>query len=139
MNIAGIILDLVLSLLLGATLFHALRLERALGMLKRDRASLEDLVAGFNAATAQADSGVLRLREAADGAGQQIARQIDQAAALKTDLAFLAERGERLADRLDQQIRAVRAVTEATPPEGEQRRARSQAERDLIHALRGGR
>lgn len=139
MNSVGLILDLTLIVLLALTLFHALRLERTLGMLKRDRASLETLVAGFNIATAQADAGALRLREAADGAGQQIAQQIEQAAALKTDLAFLAERGERLADRLDQQIRAVRAATETRPAEGEQKRARSQAERDLIHALRGGR
>ena len=32
------LLELVLVLLLGTTLFHAVRLERALGVLKRDRA-----------------------------------------------------------------------------------------------------
>ena len=46
----------------GCTLFHALRLERALGVLKRDRAALEELVAGFNASTRQAEAGIDRLR-----------------------------------------------------------------------------
>ena len=49
------ILELVLAVLLLATLFQALRLERALGVLKRDRGELESLVAGFNASTRQAE------------------------------------------------------------------------------------
>ena len=40
------VLEIVLVLMLAATLFHALRLERALGVLKRDRTQLEELVAG---------------------------------------------------------------------------------------------
>ena len=56
------ILQIVLVMLLGATLFRAIRLERALGVLKRDRASLEALVVGFNASTHQAESGIQRLR-----------------------------------------------------------------------------
>ncbi len=94
------LLEIVLIVLLAATLFHAVRLERALGVLKRDRAVLEELVAGFNASTRQAEAGIERLRAAADGAGRQLAQQIEAAAALKDDLAFLSQRGERLADRL---------------------------------------
>jgi hypothetical protein len=48
MGDAQLLLEAVLVLLLGITLFHAVRLERALGVLKRDRAVLEDLVSGFN-------------------------------------------------------------------------------------------
>ena len=35
------IIELILVAMLAATLFHAVRLERALGVLKRDRATLE--------------------------------------------------------------------------------------------------
>ena len=103
-------LELVLIALLGATLFQAIRLERALGMLKRDRASLEALVVGFNASTHQAESGIARLRAAADGAGRQIEAQIAKSVSLKDDLAFLTERGDRLADRLDMLVRAARPL-----------------------------
>ena len=82
-----LILELVLIVLLAATLFHAVRLERALGVLKRDRVQLQELIAGFNASTRQAETGIERLRGAADGAGQQIAQQVDAAMALKDDLA----------------------------------------------------
>lgn len=108
-------LDCVLILLLAATLFHAVRLERALGVLKRDRGALEELVSGFNASTRLAEQGVERLRGAADGAGRQLARQIDAANALKDDLAFLSDRGETLADRLDALVRGARHVAPPTP------------------------
>jgi hypothetical protein len=103
-------IELVLVVLLGATLFQAIRLERALGMLKRDRASLESLVIGFNASTHQAENGIQRLRAAADGAGKQIETQVAKSISLKDDLAFLTERGDRLADRLDTLVRAARPL-----------------------------
>ena len=167
------VLDIALIGLLAATLFHATRLERALRLLKRDRTALEELVRGFNASTHQAEAGVERLRDAVDGAGRQIARQIDTAGALKADLVFLNERGEQLANRLDGLVRAGRPLATEAPrrlepdyapdyaskygreyaragagpteaPHGSPRlaepadepRLRSQAERDLMKALR---
>jgi hypothetical protein len=105
-----LILELVLMVLLLATLVQALRLERALGVLKRDRGELESLVAGFNASTRQAENGVERLRSAADGAGRQIERQVAASVSLKDDLSFLTERGDRLADRLDMLVRTARPL-----------------------------
>jgi hypothetical protein len=138
------ILEIALVILLAATLFHAVRLERALGVLRRDRVALQELIVGFNASTQQAESGIERLRGAAEGAGQQIAHHIDRALSLKDDLALLVERGDRLADRIDALVRAGRPLTvdqlphlsvvaDAGPAEP---RARSQAERDLLKALR---
>jgi Domain of unknown function (DUF6468) len=133
-------LELVLVVLLGATLFQAIRLERALGVLKRDRASLESLVVGFNTSTHQAESGIQRLRAAADGAGREIEAQMSKSVSLKDDLAFLTERGDRLADRLDTLVRAARPLAQdhrtdakaaATAPQGA-----TQVERDLLRALR---
>ena len=105
---AQVLLEVALVLLLGITLFHALRLERALGVLKRDRAVLEELVAGFNESTRAAEAGIERLRSATDGAGRQIARQIEQAQRLRDDLGFLTERGDRLAERLEGGVRSAR-------------------------------
>jgi Domain of unknown function (DUF6468) len=129
------LLEIVLVALLAATLFHAVRLERALGVLKRDRAVLEELVVGFNASTRQAEAGIERLRAAADGAGRQLAHQTVTGSALKDDLSFLTERGERLADRLDDQLRSARPVL-AEADANDMPRQRSQAERDLLKALR---
>jgi hypothetical protein len=143
------LLEIALLVLLAATLFQAMRLERALGVLKRDRAALEDLVTGFNSSTRAAEQGVERLRAAAEGAGRHVQRQIETATGLKDDLLFLAERGEKLADRLDTLLRAARPMAQDSPPEPAQwapphpaeeleaaPRLRSQAERDLLRALR---
>jgi hypothetical protein len=157
------ILDILLVVLLTATLFHAVRLERALGVLKRDRVALQELVASFNASTRAAETGIERLHAAAEGPGRQIQKLIESGTTLKEDLTFLVQRGEGLADRLDDCVRAARpalAVTETPsarsaypaqlePVEPPRRRAgveaatreaepkvRSQAERDLLKALR---
>ena len=135
------LLELALIGLLAATLFHALRLERALGVLKRDRAALEELVASFNASFRQAELGIDQLRAAADGAGRQVARQVEAGRAVQGDLSFLVERGERVADRLEQIVRAARPLAHEAPREPEpaaehQPKLRSQAERDLLKALR---
>jgi chromosome segregation ATPase len=143
------LLEIALLGLLATTLFHAMRLERALGVLKRDRAALEQLVAGFNSSTRAAEHGIERLRAAAEGAGRQVQRQAEAASALKEDLLFLTERGEKLADRLDVLVRSVRPLAQDLPvpppiptlvepsrSDEAEPRLRSQAERDLLRALR---
>lgn len=141
-----ILLELALIGLLAATLFHALRLERLLAALKRDRVVLEETINGFASSTRQAEAGLERLRGVADGAGRQIARQLDEARALKDDLTFLMERGGRLADRMDTLVRAGRPLAGETPAtpralpalnqDADEAPLRSQAERDLLKALR---
>ncbi len=142
------ILELVLAVLLLATLCQAVRLERALGVLKRDRSALEALVAGFNASTRQAENGIERLRAAADGAGRQIERQVKASVSLKDDLLFLTERGDRLADRLDALVRTARPLAADRPQERSPERpqpssvidlaggGRGSAEKNLLQALR---
>lgn len=144
-------LEILLVGLLLLTVFHALRLERALGVLRRDRAALEELVSGFNESTRQAEGGIERLRTVADGAGRQIARHVDQAKVLKSDLAFLAERGEKLADQLETLIKRGRPLAQVIDAPGQgpaaargseavqeetEGRVRSQAEKDLLRVLR---
>jgi hypothetical protein len=106
------LLEIVLVLLLALTLFHALRLERALGVLQRDRSALEELIGRFNASTREAEHGVEQLRAVAEGSAGQINRQMQTGMSLKEDLVFLVERGERLADRLDGLVRAARPLAQ---------------------------
>ncbi len=149
-------LEIALIVLLAATLFHALRLERALGVLKRDRAELESLVTTFDTATQQAEQGIARLRGATEGAGMELTRQLDRAAAIREDLHFLNERANTTADRLESALGKARSegvlsvrkeasripVLRANRPDDADTvgpRLHSQAERDLMQALRVGR
>lgn len=133
------LIELVLLGLLVLTMVHAIRLERSLGAVRQDRATLADLAGSFDAGAREAAAGVERLRTLADDAGRAVSRQVDAAVTLKDDLAFLVERGERLADRLDALVRANRTLEapRASSAEADTApRVRSQAERDLLAALR---
>jgi hypothetical protein len=154
------VFEAVLVALLAATLFHAIRLERALVILRRDRATFDALIAGFNDSTRLAEDGAERLRLAADGAGKQISRQIERASALKEDLIFLTERGEKMADAMERLVTDARSVMPSHMPTLRSRQAsttparglenicrdpgpndpplRSKAERDLRRALKLG-
>lgn len=153
-------LEAVLVVLLALTLFHAQRLDRAIRVLRRDRAQLETLLDGFNDSMRLAEEGVERLRLAADGAGRQLSRQIERASSLREDMSYLSDRAERLADTLERGVREARAGApprsragheeprpaplpathpgpRSVPPARDEpeTRVRSKAERDLLRAL----
>lgn len=131
-----ILLELVLVGLLSVTLLHAVRLQRMLGALRQDRATFEAAVSGFDGGARDAEAGLLRLREAAT----QVDGQLRNATALKDDLLFLSERGERLADQLEALVRSGRGLGSAPPAaEPEPPPVRSQAERSLLLALQARR
>ena len=148
------VLDITVMALLVATLFHAVRLERALHGLKRDRGALDALLGTFGSSTREAEAGIEKLRGLTETAAGQLARQAELGTALKDDLSFLIDRGDRLADRMDVLVRIARPVAaepaRAVHESAEQNsagsarsddapRVRSQAERDLLHALRATR
>lgn len=127
-------LELTLLALLGATLFHAIRLQRAIGALRSDRASLDAAVAGFDSGTRQAEQGMRQLRDAA----RTVASQLDELTALRDDLTVLDQRGTQVADRLDALVRTARTIEQPSAAAPGQP-VRSQAERDLLLALRDAR
>ena len=142
-------LELVLVALLAITLVHAVRLERALRLMRNDRASLGSAIAGFDDSARQAEAGIGRLHAVSAETAQSLALRLEQGASLKDDLSFLIERSEALADRLDNLVRAGRplvmqAPLPSPPPAAmparvvsatEGPKVRSQAERDLLRAL----
>jgi hypothetical protein len=137
------ILEVVLVGLLGVTLVHAIRLERALKGLRQDRAALGDAIAGFDDSTRLAEAGITRLHAAATEAGQLLGQRLEQGVSLKDDLHFLIDRGATVADRLDMLVRATRTAPGSAPPPlpsappATEPKVRSQAERELLLALRG--
>lgn len=139
----------VVGLLLGAMPF-ALRLERELRALRQDRGALDGSAAGLTEASRLAEAASMRLRATAETAGRQIAEKLAAAEPLRDDLQYLLARAEAVADRLDGLVRAARPVAGAAgrpapqaeagqpalvqPASGQS--APSQAERDLLRALR---
>ncbi|MFT8245280.1 DUF6468 domain-containing protein [Roseomonas sp. BN140053] len=140
------VLQAVLLLLLLAALPFAWRLERQLSALRQDRPALQAGAEGFAEATRQAEAALVRLRATAEGAGRGVAERVAQAKPLREDLRFLVERAEALADRLERLVRDARPLASGAEPRhaaapvpaaaGAEEAPRSQAERDLLRALR---
>lgn len=132
MSVLEWVLQGALLLLLLAALPFALRLERGLAALRRDKATLHENAEGFEAAARSAQTVLSGLRAALETQ----ARQANTAEALRDDLRFLVERAESLADRLEAAVRQGRPLAAPTGHHAAEDSPRSQAERDLLQALR---
>ena len=130
-------LQLVLLGLLAAAIPFALRLERALREIRRDRAAMDGSAQGLSEAARLAEAAMVRLRASAELAGRQVAERTAAAEPLRDDLRYLMERAEVLADRLEGLVRAGRPMA-TEPPRVPEATLQSQAERDLMRALAAG-
>jgi hypothetical protein len=102
------ILDLVVILLLIPTIIYAVILNRRLVALRRSRDELARIVASFNDATLRAEAGIPKLKKATTEANQTLKERVDKAQTLRDDLAFMVQRAEELASRLEAGVRAAR-------------------------------
>lgn len=110
-----LLLDALMMLLLAAVLAYAVLLNRQLGMLRKNRDDLAKLITHFNEATVRAESSIPKLRKAADEAGLVLADRVEKAHALRDDLAFMIERADTMATRLEASVRTARSESKATP------------------------
>jgi hypothetical protein len=101
-SIWGWIADAILALLLAGTLVMAIRLDRALRVVRRDRAVFEALISNLGSATNSIKLGIQALRNEADRAAEQIERRSGDADKLATDLSFLIDAAERASARLEE-------------------------------------
>ncbi|KAF0112398.1 MAG: hypothetical protein FD149_2436 [Rhodospirillaceae bacterium] len=150
-------LDIVMALLLVATIVFAAILNTRLNALRRNKDQLGRLIGNFNEATLRAESGIPKLRKAAEEAGQALHEQVDRAQTLRDDLAFLIERADSMAAHLEGTVRVARGEAKPNRPAAAAARRplnfglspapieemeyviddeRSEAERELLRALR---
>lgn len=93
--------DGVLALLLIAMLGMAIRLDRALRVVRRDRGAFEALINNLGTATGAVKIGIQALRQEADRASEQIERQVSEADKMATDLSFLVDAANSAGIRLE--------------------------------------
>ena len=146
-------LDILVAVLLVVTIGYAVVLNRRLSALRKDNGELERMAQVFTEATSRAEDGIARLKQTSDDLQDRMAA----AQALADDLRFLIERGGNTADRLEHRVRQARdgsgagaedkrtvgvetrqdAGEEPAPaPADGPDAGRSDAERDLLRALR---
>ena len=104
----GTILDIVVILLLVPTIVYAIILNKRLTALRRSREELSKVVNSFNEATMRAEAGIPKLKKATTEADRTLKDRVEKAQTLRDDLAFMVERAEELAARLEGAVRAAR-------------------------------
>jgi chromosome segregation ATPase len=112
----NLLLDVIIIVLLVPTIVYAVILNTRLKQLRDNRDDLARLVAAFNDATARAESGIPKLRRAADEAGQALQERVEKAQTLRDDLAFMTERADSMAGRLENSVRQARDEVRPPPP-----------------------
>jgi hypothetical protein len=100
--------DAIVALLLIATIGYSILLNRRLSTVRNDREKFEVLVRNLNAASQRAEGAVSNLRVTADDLSRRLEKKVEEARALADDLTYMIERGDSIADRLANQIRAGR-------------------------------
>lgn len=157
----SLILDVLIAILLVATITYAVMLNRRLSELRKDQAELEQLAASFNDATLRAEESIHKLTGSADGMKRNMQETLKKAEALREDLNFLIDRAGMSADKLEEKVRnnrpeppayagkkvkdtvappepksSVKAkVEESTVLEEEEYKPKTDAERELLKAL----
>jgi hypothetical protein len=103
-----VMLDVIIAVLLVATIVYAVVLNRKLAALRNAKAELEMLAARFAESTAKAESGIQSLKAHASVSGASLDHMTTRAAGLAGDLSFLVEKGTSLANRLEEAIESAR-------------------------------
>ena len=110
------ILDIVVILLLIPTIVYAVILNRRLNALRKSRDELSKVVSSFNEATMRAEAGIPKLKKATSEANLSLKDRVEKAQTLRDDLAFMIERAEELAGRLEGAVRIARSEGGSTAP-----------------------
>ena len=131
-------LDILVALLLSATIGFCIVLNRRLSALRRNESELKQVLAQFNEAAERAETGVARLKEVGNETAATLRERIGEAKALRDDLAFVAERSDRIASDLGRKLTSTRPLRSEPPPRtrtAPPSQAMSAAERELLAAL----
>ena len=109
--------ELMLTALLAATLICCFRLDRRLKRLRQDQQSLNGTVQALNAAVINAGASIVKLRTAATEADKSLGGKVSSARALVDELSLLTAACDHIATRMED------ASAFAPPPRAETLRA----------------
>ena len=103
-----ILLDLFVILCLAVTIGFAWRLNKRLSIIYKSRDELQNFMIQFSASMEKADTSIKDLRSMGESVFKTAQNYMKTADELRSDLMFLNERGEKIAQSLDDQIRLAR-------------------------------
>ena len=117
----SLVLDILIACLLVAVIVYALRLNKSLSVLQQSKSELEKMLTSFGESTEKAEQAIQRVKEASTQNRDSLNKLLSEAETLREDLAYMIERGNSLADKLEGGIAQHRPGNEqGAAPAGEQ-------------------
>ncbi len=102
-------LSLIIIALLIPTITYAVILNRRLSALRKSRDEFAKVVANFNDAILRAEAGIPKLKKVTNEASMALKDRVEKAQSLRDDLAFMIERAEEIAVKLESSVRVARS------------------------------
>lgn len=128
------IVEIVLAVLLAATVGYCAVLERRLRGLRQDQGAFADTIQALNSGILRAQTSLTALRGAAAEAGTALEASIAGARTLTDDLSLMIAAGERVATRMEAGRHAAPVAAERPVPSP--RIIRSAPAAEKLRALR---
>lgn len=95
------ILDIVILLLLAATVFYTARLSYFMSHFRQGRHEMGKLLADLSRQVTQAETAMAGMRQVAEKSGAELQEIINESKFLSDELRFMNESGDNLANRLE--------------------------------------
>ena len=113
-DLVALFLNIVILVLLGATIYYVYRLTQSLDNFKEHRQELDSVIANLLSSIDQADHSVQVLKQASADKAGDLERLIDQAQSLSDELQIINEAGESIAKRLEKLAETNRKIVQPT-------------------------
>ncbi len=97
----SLLLDGLVAVLLVATIAYAALLNRRLGILRKGKEELREIVNSFDTAMTRIEAGLGKLKQAGNPTSGELKELVAEARVLRDELSFLLDRGGALASRLE--------------------------------------
>ncbi len=103
-----LILDLLVAVLLGVTIFYCTKLNKRIRVLQDSKSELAALIQQFDESTQQATRSINEIHVVSKRINESIKTKLEKANYIVDDLAFMIEKGNKLADRMETDISGAR-------------------------------
>lgn len=118
--IIKILIDSVMILLLGATIFYCFLVNKRIRVLQDSKEEFAKLIQQFDQTTQKAQESIDDLQKMSAKVTDSLNERLDKANFLADDLAFMIEKGNKVADKVDDTLpRTARSAKTAAPPKRE--------------------
>ncbi|MDX1974885.1 MAG: DUF6468 domain-containing protein [Rickettsiales bacterium] len=113
--VANLLVNLIMVALLMVTISYCWMLNRRIKVLQDSKSELAQLLRYFDESTQRASDSIVSLQNTSKKIGDNIQGRLEKANDMLDDLAFMIEKGNKVANQIEAGLAVQRARTRATP------------------------